>query len=44
MIEQQRIDEGLKAIEFAAGAIHKNEKLIHAAQKEIYEELDLKID
>ncbi len=44
MIEQQRIDEGQKALEFAAGAIHTNETIILAAQKEIYEELDLKID
>jgi len=43
MVEQQRIDEGKVALEFAAGAIHKNESIIDAVQKEIYEELQLNI-
>ena len=33
MVEQQRVDDGIAAIEFAAGAIHKNESIKDAAQK-----------
>ena len=44
MIEQQRIDEGKIALEFAAGAIHDNESIKDAAQKEINEELLLNIN
>lgn len=44
MVEQQRVDDGITAIEFAAGAIHKNESIKDAAQKEILEELKININ
>ncbi|MDB3943903.1 NUDIX domain-containing protein [Candidatus Pelagibacter sp.] len=44
MVEQQRVDDGIAAIEFAAGAIHKNESIKDAAQKEILEELKININ
>lgn len=44
MIEQQRIDEGKIALEFAAGAIHHNESIKDAVKKEINEELLLNIN
>tara|TARA_Y100000992_G_C21181885_1_gene451096 strand:- start:188 stop:838 length:651 start_codon:yes stop_codon:yes gene_type:complete len=43
MVEQQRIDNGDAALEFAAGAIHKGETIKNAAQKETLEELNLNI-
>ena len=44
MVEQQRIDDGNIALEFAAGAINRNESIINAAKKEVLEELKLNIN
>ena len=44
MVEQQRIDDGNIALEFAAGAISRNESIINAAKKEVLEELKLNIN
>ena len=44
MVEQQRVDDGNIALEFAAGAINKNENIVNAAKKEVLEELKLNIN
>ena len=44
MVEQQRIDDGNIALEFAAGAINRNESIINAAKKEVLEELKININ